>query len=124
MGSELVISVWFKTTTADGVLASLQKKAVSAGGTLSTGYNPVLYIGNDGDLYGLLMDSSGQDTVLTSGMPVDDGLWHHAVLECLSGGIAQTLYLDGEPLDVTIVDPPGAQYRDRRDHEPNLRRRR
>ena len=83
--------MWFKTTTADGVLASLQKKAVSAGGTLSTGYNPVLYIGNDGDLYGLLMDSSGQDTVLTSGMPVDDGLWHHAVLECLSGGIAQTL---------------------------------
>jgi large repetitive protein len=91
----LTVSLWFKTTTADGVLASLQKQAVSAGGTVTGYYDPVLYIGNDGRLWGQWYDSPQQP--VESLNSVDDGLWHHAVLTATTSGssVTQTLYIDG-----------------------------
>jgi hypothetical protein len=102
----LSISLWFKTTSHDGVLASIQKQALSVGNTVSGGYDPVLYVGNDGKLYGEWW--TGSVAPIASGVQVDDGLWHHAVLTAVtSGGITtQTLYLDGKqvgsPLTGTV----------------------
>jgi hypothetical protein len=84
------ISVWFKTTTASGVLVSLQSQTVSAGSTITGGYDPVLYVGTDGKLNADWWPAGR----LTSLNPVDDGLWHHAVLTAGSG--SQTLQLDGQ----------------------------
>jgi hypothetical protein len=83
------ISLWFKTTTAGGVLVSLQNQAVSAGIT-PTGADPVLYIGTDGKLNADWWPVGH----LTSAGPVDDGLWHHAVLTVTGG--TQTLLIDGQ----------------------------
>jgi Concanavalin A-like lectin/glucanases superfamily len=87
------LSLWFKTTTADGVLASLQHQALSQGNTASGGFNPFLYIGSDGKLHAEWW--TGALTVITSAAAVDDGIWHHAVLTASAG--SQTLYLDGQP---------------------------
>ena len=86
------ISVWFQTTTPDGVLASLQNQALSAGATYTGSYTPVLYIGTDGKLHGEW--SNGTTTPIASTTIVDDGLWHHAVLTAT--GSSQSLYLDGQ----------------------------
>ena len=43
------ISLWFKTTTADGVLFSYQAAALRPGSTTAN-YMPALYIGSDGKL--------------------------------------------------------------------------
>jgi hypothetical protein len=101
----LSISLWFKTTTHDGVLASIQNQALSAGSTIPGGYDPVLYIGNDGRLYGQWW--TGSLAPIASSGTVDDGLWHHAVLTAVNegNGITQTLYIDGTQqgtLDGTI----------------------
>jgi hypothetical protein len=86
------ISVWFKTTTADGVLVSAQGQALSAGGTIAGGYDPVMYIGTDGRLHAEWWQ--GGLATIASGSPVDDGLWHHAVLTAT--GNTQSLYVDGQ----------------------------
>lgn len=86
------ISLWFKTTTAGGVLAAVQNQALSAGGTISGGYDPVLYIGTDGILKGEWWPLGGGP--ISSLAPVDDGVWHHVVLT-VSGG-DEYLYLDGK----------------------------
>ena len=83
------ISVWFKTTTPDGVLVSYDESPPSAGSTVSSDYDPVLYVGTDGKLQAEWWPA-GQ---LSSAAPVDDGLWHHAVLT--DNGSSQTLTLDG-----------------------------
>ena len=85
------ISVWFKTTTAGGVLVSMQKSALSSGPSLPSQYDPVLYIGTDGKLYGEWWNGSVGPAVSTS--PVNDGIWHHAVLTATT--TSQTLTLDG-----------------------------
>jgi Ricin-type beta-trefoil lectin domain/Glycosyl hydrolase family 12/Concanavalin A-like lectin/glucanases superfamily len=82
------ISVWFKTTTPDGVLVSYGASPPSAS-TVSSDYDPVLYVGSDGKLQADFWPV-GQ---LSSVAPVDDGLWHHAVLT--DNGSTQTLTLDG-----------------------------
>jgi hypothetical protein len=84
------ISVWFKTSTAAGVLVSLQKQAVSAGTTSTGNFDPVMYIGTDGKLNADFWPVAH----LVSANPVDDGLWHHAVLTVSNG--TQTLQLDGQ----------------------------
>ncbi len=45
------VSMWFNTTTPNGVLFSYQNSALSAGTTTGS-YTPSLYIGSDGKLYG------------------------------------------------------------------------
>jgi len=84
------ISIWFKTTNPGGVLVSVQKNPLSSGPALPSQFDPVLYIGTDGKLYGEWWNGSVDPAI--SNTIVDDGIWHHAVL---TGGNTQTLYLDG-----------------------------
>jgi hypothetical protein len=99
--SNPMISIWFKTTAVNGVLASVQNQALSAGSTIPSGYDPILYTGSDGKLYGCWW----YDNVvpLTSLQRVNDGLWHHVVL--MVGNGYEQLYIDGisqEKLNVHI----------------------
>jgi hypothetical protein len=89
------ISIWFKTTTPGQVLVSLQDGPLSLtpGATTPGGYNPVLYIGSSGHLYAEWWN--GQIDPAESAIPVDDGLWHHAILTMYAN--SQTLYLDNQP---------------------------
>lgn len=91
-----VISLWFKTTSPDGVLASMQEQAVSPGTTVSADYTPVLYSGNDGRLCAEWYTGSSADAIISSA-PVDSGEWHHVVLATTGSGSSttQTLYIDG-----------------------------
>ena len=91
------ISLWFKTTTADGVLVSAQSQPLSAGSTIGGGYNPVMYIGTDGKLRAEWWNGGTGGGPITSSSAVDDGLWHHAVLTAT--GNTQFLYLDGQLQD-------------------------
>lgn len=93
------LSVWFKTTTAGGVIASLQGTALAPGGT-STTYDPVLYVGTDGYLYAQWY--TGHVAPLISNLTghailVNDGQWHHAILATTGSGTGttQTLTVDG-----------------------------
>lgn len=92
------ISVYFRTTTADGVLVGISGSALSPGGTASS-YDPVLYVGTDGRLYGEWWNGQSPASPAVSATVVDDGLWHHAVLTGYADH--QTLYLDNQP-GVTI----------------------
>jgi large repetitive protein len=87
------IGLWFETTHAGQVLASLNGTAVVAGGGVGDPCTPLLYVGSDGKLIG------GPNTVdyVESPAAVDDGKWHFAVL-VLNSGISpasDSLYLDG-----------------------------
>ena len=94
------LSVWFKTTTNGGVIASLQDTTIASGGPATT-YDPILYVGSDGYLYAQwytgkvapLISNSTSNPVI-----VDDGLWHHAVLTTTGSGsgTTQTLTVDGK----------------------------
>jgi Concanavalin A-like lectin/glucanases superfamily len=86
------ISVWFATTTADGVLVSVQDQALSAGSTIPGEYDPVMYVGTDGKLRAEWW--TGTVAPITSTAAVDDGLWHHAVLTASAG--TESLYIDGK----------------------------
>jgi Concanavalin A-like lectin/glucanases superfamily len=98
----LILSLWFKTNTAGGVIASLQGQPVADGGTITADYNPVLYVGTDG----LLNAEWWPAGLITSKAAVDDGLWHHAVITASSG--SETLYLDGTLQGSTTGTPnPG-----------------
>jgi len=100
------VSVWFRTTSP-GVLVSTQSQPLSAGATTTGSYDPILYIGTNGLLYGEI--EAGSDVApAVSGSVVDDGTWHHAVLTItqamcvpLPHGVVtctdeQTLYLDNQ----------------------------
>jgi hypothetical protein len=96
------ISVWFATTTADGVLVSVQDQALSAGSTIPGEYDPVMYVGTDGKLRAEWW--TGTVAPITSTTAVDDGLWHHAVLTASAG--TQSLYIDGK-LQATLSGTVG-----------------
>jgi hypothetical protein len=108
------ISLWFKTTSVetplntDAVLASLQVAPVTSGNTTTSNYDPVLYIGTDGRLYGQWLGAG--TLVLGSDNIVNDGVWHHAVLTVSAGFDA--LYLDGhfqeENQDSNVLLPFGS----------------
>lgn len=85
------LSLWFQTATNGGVLASMQSQPLSSGQNLSSGYDPILYIGTDGKLYAEWWD--GTTGPIASLAPVDDGLWHHVRLS--GSGTTQTLTVDG-----------------------------
>jgi hypothetical protein len=99
------ISIWFKTSTADGVLVSIQNQAVSVGNTITGGYDPALYVGTDGKLYAEWWPMTGGAVGSTTA--VDDGLWHHVVLTASGGG--ETFYLDGQ-LQVTASGTPSFSF--------------
>jgi hypothetical protein len=103
--TSFTLSLWFKTTTADGVLASLQKQAVTSGNTIPGGYDPLLYVGNDGHLHGQVVDPSGESSPLDSSTRVDDGLWHQATFTCTSQCSTQQLYVDGQLESSIFFDP-------------------
>ena len=84
------ISIWFNTSTANGVLVSLQGQAVSLGNTIASGYDPVLYVGTDGKMYAEWWPDSG---AIASTAAVDDGLWHQARIT--AGGGSESFYIDG-----------------------------
>ncbi|MEU2286011.1 LamG-like jellyroll fold domain-containing protein [Streptomyces sp. NPDC013178] len=85
-------SMWFKTTTANGVLLGASKDPLSAG-TTATSYTPVLYVGSSGKLHGEFYFSGGSTKPLVSTATVTDGKWHHVVLS--TSATSQSLYLDG-----------------------------
>ncbi|MFF2820997.1 LamG-like jellyroll fold domain-containing protein [Kitasatospora cineracea] len=86
------IELWFKTGTA-GVLYGYQSfpLASSPNGTTDR-WNPALYVGSDGKLYGTLWTGDPANA-LVSAKTVNDNAWHHAVIAGDDNG--QTLYLDG-----------------------------
>ncbi|WP_433609895.1 LamG-like jellyroll fold domain-containing protein [Dactylosporangium sp. CA-139114] len=84
------ISLWFKAALGDkGVLFGFGKDGVTAG-SQTGGYNPALYIGTSGKLYGEFWN--GAATPIASQAPVTDGNWHHVVL--VGAGTRQYLYVD------------------------------
>jgi RHS repeat-associated protein len=84
------VSMWFNTTTPNGVLFSYQGQAI--GGTV-TSYVPALYVGSDGKLLGTFWNAPQ----IVSAKTVTDGNWHQVVLETATAasGADVNLYLDG-----------------------------
>jgi RHS repeat-associated protein len=87
------ISVWFKTSSWDGVLFGSSADGVTDTGTTSGSYSPELYVGDDGRLVGAFWDGNASD-VMYSNSAVNDGQWHNAVLADSAQG--QELYVDGQ----------------------------
>ncbi|MET8907613.1 LamG-like jellyroll fold domain-containing protein [Micromonospora sp. NPDC004551] len=85
------MSLWFKTSTAGGVLLGYSEDAVAAGATTTKAYVPALYVGTDGKLHGEYLVSPA--SAMASTAVVTDGRWHHVVLS--GNGGSQTMYLDG-----------------------------
>ncbi|MEU6773346.1 LamG-like jellyroll fold domain-containing protein [Streptomyces sp. NPDC046759] len=85
------VSMWFKTSTANGVLFGASRDPLS-NGTTSGGYTPVLYVGSSGKLYGEFYFSGGSTKPLGSSATVTDGKWHHVVMS--TSATSQSLYLD------------------------------
>jgi hypothetical protein len=87
------IVVWFKTSQPGALLGFGNVQAnTSNGGTASTSFDRVLYVGTNGDLnFGVA--PGGAQQVITSSAPVDDGQWHMAVATI--GPSGQSLYVDG-----------------------------
>ncbi|MEV8517869.1 LamG-like jellyroll fold domain-containing protein [Dactylosporangium sp. NPDC051484] len=84
------VSLWFKAAAGDkGVLFGFGKDGVTAGSQTGA-YNPALYIGTSGTLYGEFWN--GAATPIASLDPVTDGNWHHVVL--VGAGTRQFLYID------------------------------
>jgi large repetitive protein len=104
------VSMWFKTSTAGGVLFSYQKDPETAVSTPGY-YMPALYVGSDGKLYGEFWQSSYNP--IHSANTVTDNQWHHVVLA--GAGNTQSLYLDGVSLgslagQIGFAFPGGVQY--------------
>ncbi|MEW2634830.1 LamG-like jellyroll fold domain-containing protein [Streptomyces sp. NPDC048389] len=93
--SYMTVSLWFKTTTAGGVLFYYGDKPLSDPDPVAntTKNTPAVYVGTDGKLRGCLAMSPGCMTTITSAATVTDGQWHQAVLTGVAN--SQTLYLDG-----------------------------
>ncbi|WP_329365019.1 LamG-like jellyroll fold domain-containing protein [Streptomyces sp. NBC_01483] len=93
--SYMTVSLWFKTTTAGGVLFYYGDKPLSDSNPVAntTKNTPAVYVGTDGKLRGCLAMSPTCSPTVVSGATVTDGQWHNAVLTGQATG--QTLYLDG-----------------------------
>jgi large repetitive protein len=105
-GAYQSISMWFRTTTAGGVLFSYSANPIT-NGTTASNYTPALYIDSNGYLRGEFWQ--GAATPMKSNAPVTDDTWHHVVLS--GAGSTQALYLDGakqgSSLSGTIAPVPG-----------------
>lgn len=96
------VEMWFKTTsgsTAGGVLFDQEKCALASSPVACGGYNPALYVGTDGKLYGKFWDANGSSKQIISTGAVNNGKWHYVVLA--GSGSSQTLYLDGSAIGTT-----------------------
>lgn len=91
MGKQGPVSfeAWFKTT-AGGTILGMQSVAVEQ--PISTGWQPVLWVGTDGKLYAGSTQSGG-DVLNTTGT-VNDGAWHYVVY-IDAQAVGRQLYLDG-----------------------------
>ncbi|MGW5659347.1 LamG-like jellyroll fold domain-containing protein [Streptomyces sp. NPDC003758] len=89
------VSLWFKTTTAGGVLFYYGDKPLSDANPVAntTKNTPAVYVGTDGKLRGCLAMSPSCSPNIVSTATVTDGQWHNAVLT--GQATSQTLYLDG-----------------------------
>jgi RHS repeat-associated protein len=85
------VSLWFKTSTGNGVLFSYQTDPVTAG-TTTHSFTPSLYVGTDGRLFGEFWYAGGTAPIATTGS-VANGQWHHVALT--AAGNVQSMYLDG-----------------------------
>jgi len=85
------ISVWFKTSSAGGLLVGY---TASQTGT-ATQYDRMIYMSNTGTLYfGIYVTSTGTATTINTTSTYADGNWHHAVATC-STSTGSCLYVDG-----------------------------
>lgn len=93
--SYMTVSLWFKTTTAGGVLFYYGDKPLSDSDPVAntTKNTPAVYVGTDGKLRGCLAMSPSCSPTAVSTATVTDGAWHNAVLTGQAN--SQTLYLDG-----------------------------
>ena len=82
------LSLWFSTTSPNGVLFSYQKDSITNASTAGN-YVPALYVGTDGKLLGEFWPTT---RVISAGV-VTDGAWHHVVLA--GAGTSTTMWLDG-----------------------------
>jgi len=80
------ISLWFKTTQTG------TNKCILSKGYSCTGNQHAIYLYN-GKIY-CLMDISGTDRIINSGVTVNDGNWHHVAVTIQRNG-KMKLYLDG-----------------------------
>jgi RHS repeat-associated protein len=85
------LSLWFKTTSDNGVLFSYSGSPVTSS-TTAGNYTPSLYVGSDGKLNAEYWYSSGA-TPVVSAASVADGKWHHVAIS--AAGSTQTVWLDG-----------------------------
>jgi large repetitive protein len=92
-------SLWFQTTTDDGVLLSSSDNPLAASSTEGN-FTPTLYVGSDGKLNALFWQNV-EPTPIVSSAAVTDGAWHHVVFS--SAPNVQTLWLDG----VEVGTQPG-----------------
>ena len=87
------ISLWFKTTTAGGVIFSSSADPIT-NGTSAQRYTSELYLGEGGDLNAEFWNGTASP-MLSSG-PLNDGKWHNVVLAAGTAGTnSQVLYVDG-----------------------------
>ena len=105
------VSLWFRTSTANGVLFSYQADPVS-GATTAANYTPALYVGGDGKLYGQFW-YSGQVNPMVTSAAVTDGAWHQVVLT--AAGDTQSMYVDNALVGsrsglIQMVSPAGSQH--------------
>jgi len=85
------ISVWFKTSSAGGMLVGYSASQTGLAGQ----YDRHIYMDDSGLLYfGIYTTSTGVANVITSTSSYDDGAWHHAVATC-STSSGSCLYVDG-----------------------------
>ncbi|HEX5495264.1 MAG TPA: LamG-like jellyroll fold domain-containing protein [Mycobacteriales bacterium] len=86
----MTVSLAFKAAAPGGVLFSESADPLSDGTTMNP-YQPVVYIGSDGDLQG---GFPGTGAPISSGFPVNDENWHLVTLT--SNGSREVMYLDGD----------------------------
>jgi Concanavalin A-like lectin/glucanases superfamily len=86
--SDRSISLWFKTTTSDGSYHVILSKGYAS----TTNQHSISLL--NGKIY-CIMDISGTDRIINTGVTVNDGNWHHIALT-IERSDKMKLYLDGD----------------------------
>ncbi len=90
--------LWFETTAGGVILAQQNGTPPPAGGALTAGWLPYVYVGTDGNLrVQMFWDGTVNDQITTS-TPVNDGLYHHVAVTY--DGTNEMAYLDGAEIGV------------------------
>lgn len=85
------ISVWFKTSSAGGLLVGYSASQTGTGSQ----YDRQIYMNNSGQLYfGLYVTATGTANTIHTSSSYADGNWHHVVATC-STSSGSSLYVDG-----------------------------